>query len=462
MVSDESNDSRSAKDDFAEDLLRLGEQLVSEAAGGEEIEVVLSRGASTTVRVYNGEVESLTSADSSAGGIRVIMGGRLGFAHCGTTDESVLREALAEARDNLRFSEPDEFNRLPRPDGVPAVAQDSWNHEILDFDNESKIGLAVELEQTVLDRDPRITNARSTSYSDGWAESVVVSSAGIRIAERGTSCGMSTQPLAEADGETQIGFSSGVWAKPSHVDITKVAADAAERAVRLLGATKPPSGRLAILLEPRLAMTLLGVVSGMMAGDTVVRGRSPFADRLGESVASPLLTLLDDPTRSDSLGASEFDGEGLACRPNPLIVNGVLDRFLYDSYTANRVGVASTASAVRGARSLPSVGAQLLVMEPGQRTFEGLIAGVEHGLYVNSFTGLQSGVNTVSGDFSVGADGLMIRDGSLAEPVRELTVASTIQRLLLNITEVGGDFEWLPSGSGAVSLVIDDVSIAGV
>lgn len=459
---------------YADDLFALADRLVASAKGDEQIEVVLARGSSTTVKVYRGEIESLTSADSSGGGVRVIHDGRVGFAHCGTIDEEVLRESLAEARDNLRFAEPDEFNGLAEPDGVEAVPQHSWSPEVLAFDVDSKIAVALDLENRVLNGDPRIVNARSTAFSDGWGESVMVTSTGVRSADRSSSCSIGTQPLAEADGETQIGFGHGVWMDPAQIDTAHVAAEAVERAVRLLGARKPSSGRMPIVLEPRLAMTLMGIVSGMLAGDTVIRGRSPFADRLGELVASTKLTLVDDPTNSASMAASMYDGEGLACRRNPLIVDGVVDRFLYDSYTARRAGVASTASAVRGARSLPGVGAQLLVMEPGDgskvpmdggRDLDdlraGLITGLDQALYVGGFSGLHSGVNPVSGDFSVGADGLMIRNGSLAEPVRELTVASTIQRMLQNIMTVGGDFEWLPSGDGAVSLVIDDVSISG-
>ncbi|MEI2638555.1 MAG: TldD/PmbA family protein [Microthrixaceae bacterium] len=448
-------------DDFAADLLDMADRLVADAKPGEQIEVVLNRGSSTSVKVYNGEVESLTSADGSAAGIRVIAEGRVGFAHCGTTDEAVLRETLAEARDNLRFAEPDEFNGLATPDGVPMVDQDQWSPSVLEFPVESKIDLALELEAKVLSGDPRIRSARSTSYGDGWGEGVIVTTTGIRLADRSTSVSIGTQPLSESDGETQIGFGYGVWQEPSDVDVSNVAAEAVERAVKLLGATKPASGRMSILLEPRLTMTLLGVVSGMLAGDTVVRGRSPFAERLGDQIASPLLTLTDDPTRSESLAASSFDGEGLACRANPLLVDGVLDRFLYDSYTARRVKGTSTASAVRGARSLPGVSAQLLVMAPGEGTFDEIVASMDHGLCVNSFSGLHSGVNAVSGDFSVGADGIMIRDGGLAEPVREITVASTIQRLLQSIVRIGGDFEWLPSGDGSVSMVIEDVSISG-
>lgn len=446
---------------MSEDLLELADALIATALPGEQVEVIVSRSTSTSVRVYDGEVESLTSADSSGAGVRVVRDGRLGFAHCGSLAPDVLADTLAEARDNCAFGEPDECNGLAEPDGVPVVARDAWSEDVVANPVDRKVELALELERRVRSLDQRVTGARSTSFGDAWGESAIVTTTGIRALDRGARCSVATQPLARQDGETQVGFGHDSGRDPAALDLDRVAADAVERATRLLGATKPPSGRLTIVLEPRLALTLLGIVSGMLAGDVVLKGRSPFGDRVGEQIASPLLGLIDDPTDPASLGSEEIDGEGLACRRNELIVDGVLQGFLRDTYTGRRSGLGSTASAVRGARSLPGVGAQVLVMRPGTRSLEELVASTGTGLFVNSFTGLHSGVNAVSGDFSVGADGLMIRDGSLAEPVRELTLASTIQRLLLDIAEVGGDLEWLPSGHGAASLVITDVSVSG-
>jgi PmbA protein len=443
------------------DLTGLARTVLDHAEGDEQVEVLVSRATSTTVKVYEGEVESLTSADSSGAGIRVIRDGRLGFAHCGSLDPQVLLETLIEARDNVAFGEPDEFNGLASPDGVPVVHRDGWSDAVVDLPVARKIELALDLERRILGADPRIVGARSTAYGDAWGESVILSTAGIEGHDRGASCSISTQPLSRQGDETQTGFGFDAGRDPEALDLDHVTDEAAERATRLLGATKPPSGRMTILLEPRLAVTLLGIVSGMLSGDAVLKGRSPFGDRIGEQIASPLISLVDDPTRPESLGSEEIDGEGLACRPNSLISDGVLQGFLQDSYSGRRSGTASTGSAVRGTRGLPGVGAQLLVMEPGSRTFEELVASIDHGLYVNSFSGMHSGVNPVSGDFSVGADGLMIRNGAIAEPVRELTLASTLQRLLLDVSEVGGDFEWLRSGHGACSLVIGDVSMSG-
>ncbi|HMY86631.1 MAG TPA: TldD/PmbA family protein [Microthrixaceae bacterium] len=443
------------------DLVALARSLVDSATAGEQIEVAVGRSTSTSVKVFGGEVESFTSASTDGAGVRVIRDGRQGFAHCGSLEPDVLAETLAEARDNCRFAEPDEFNGLAEPDGVEPVAQDGWSDAVVALGNDGKVGIALELERLTTGIDPRVTSARTTAYHDGWGESAVVSSNGIEVFQRSGSCSASTSPMARADGETQMGWAVDASRDPSALDLDQVAADAVQRAVRLLGATKPPSSRRTILLEPRLAITLVSLVAGMLSGDAVTKGRSPFADRVGESVASPLLTFVDDPTRSESIAADEYDGEGLACRRNDLIVDGVLQGFLHDSYTGRRSGESSTASAVRGVRSLPGVGAQLLVMTPGERSFEELVAGIDRGLYVTSFAGLHSGVNPVSGDFSVGADGLLIDGGQLGAPVREVTIASTLQRLLLDVVEVGGDFEWTPGGSGACSLVIDDVAVSG-
>ena len=443
------------------EVLDAAERLVASAQPGEEMEVMLGRGASTTVRAHGGEVESLTSAGSTGGGVRIVRDGRVGFAHCGSIDPDVLADTLAEARDNCRFAEPDEANGLAVDDGVEVTPQQLFSDAVIAFEVDDKVALALDLERRVTTADSRVTSARTTTYGDGWGQAALMSSAGIRRSTEYTSCSVGTQPLARDGSETQAGWGSDAARDPADLDLERVTSEAVDRATKLLGATKPSSAKMSILLEPRLAVGLLGIAASMFSAEAVQKGRSPFADRLGEQVAAECVTLLDDPTRAESLGADEFDGEGLATRANPLIVGGRLDRFLYDSTTARRAGTRSTASALRGLRGMPSPGAQLLVMEPGSRSRREVLAGIELGLAVESFAGLHSGVNPTSGDFSVGGTGLMIRDGELAEPVQELTIASTLQRLLTDVVEVGADFEWLPSGSGAASMRIDGVSVSG-
>ncbi|MBV8297180.1 MAG: TldD/PmbA family protein, partial [Acidimicrobiia bacterium] len=173
-------------------------------------------------------------------------------------------------------------------------------------------------------------------------------------------------------------------------------------------------------------------------------------------------TLTDDPTNASAFGASPSDAEGLATRRNVLVQDGVLSGFLHNTYSGRRSGTASTGSAVRaGFKSTPGVGARALSLVPGDKTQEELLAEVGEGLLVRSAIGLHSGANPVSGDFSVGVEGLMVRGGAVAEPVREATVASTLQRMLHDVTAVGSDLEWLPGGAAGVTVVIGDVSLSG-
>jgi PmbA protein len=171
--------------------------------------------------------------------------------------------------------------------------------------------------------------------------------------------------------------------------------------------------------------------------------------------------VLDDPTDGRSFGATSVDGEGQTCSPTSLIEAGRLAGFLHNTYTGRRSGHGTTANATRGYASSPGVGAHAIVMSPGDRSLEELVQATTNGVLVTSLSGLHSGVNPVSGDFSVGVEGLAIRDGARAEPLREATIASTLQKLLTDISAVGSDLEWLPGGTGAVPLMIADVSLSG-
>jgi PmbA protein len=443
------------------ELLDVATRLAERAEPGEQVEAYVARSTSTTVRAYNGEVESLTQASTAGVGVRVIIDGREGFAYAGTLDEGVVLDALRDARDNAAFAQPDEHNGLAVPDGVDAPELDIWRPGLADVPTADKVAMALELERATVGRDPRVTGVRTAIFNDGRGEGAVATSTGIRAWGRASQCHLAVQALAVQDGETQIEAGLSVGRELADLDIDEAADDAVLRATRLLGSKKPATQRLSLVLEPRMTATVLSIVGSMLNGSAVIKGRSPFADRVGQQIASPLLTFVDDPTDVRSLGADPYDGEGLAHRRNALVVDGVLQGFLHNTYTGRRSGSASTGSAKRGFSSTPGVGAQALVVTPGTGSHEDLLAGVELGVLVTSMAGLHSGVNPVSGDFSVGIDGIMVRDGALAEPIREATVASTVQRLLLDIAAVGADLEWLPDGTGGVTLVIPDVALSG-
>ncbi len=443
------------------ELLEIAERIVGWGRDGEQIEAVVGHSRETDVRVYKGEIESLSVAESQGVGIRVIAGGRQGFAYAGTLDSDVLGETLAEARDNAEFGSPDEFFGLAEPDGVDPPVLDLYNEALLGFGTEAKIDLALELERAVRAGDPRIVGVESADYADAESADAIATTTGIRSSGRDTSCYLTACSLASDGDETQTGFGFSVGREPGGLDVGEAARDAVERATRMLGAEQPPTERVTVVLDPFVTAQFLGIIGGTLSGEAVLKGRSLFADRLGDQVAAQSITLVDDPTNPEAFTASDADGEGLATRCNRLIGGGELKRFLHNSYTGRRSGTASTGSAVRGYSSTPGVGCQALSLAPGDRPPSELIAGIENGVLVQGVSGLHSGVNPISGDFSTGAEGLRIRNGELAEPVREITIASTLQRMLLDVVAVGSDLTWLPMNAAGVSLVVADVTMSG-
>ncbi|MBT3969883.1 MAG: TldD/PmbA family protein [Actinobacteria bacterium] len=443
------------------DLLALCDRLVAQAQPGEQVEVVAVHERETEVRAYEGQVESLTAAESQGVGVRVIRDGRQGFASAGTLDLTILDEALAEARENLAFATPDEFCALATPDALDPAALDIYRQELVDFPVETKVALALELERRTREGDPRIIGVESADYSDSVTQTAVATTTGIRTTTAETGCFLSAYSLAEENGDTQAGFGFSVGRQPSDLDVNQAAVDAVERSTRMLGAVKPPSGRMMVVLDPWVSAQFLGIVGGTLSGEAVQKGRSLFAERLGDQVAASTLTLIDDPTNPAAFTATATDGEGLATRRNVLMQDGRLEKFVHNSYTARRAGTASTGSAVRGYASTPGVGVQAVSVQPGELSPAALIAGITDGLLVQGVSGLHSGVNPVSGDFSTGAEGLRIRNGELAEPVREFTIASTLQKMLLEVTAVGDDLVWLPMKAAGVTLVIAELTVSG-
>ena len=443
------------------DLQTIADRIVAQAKPGEQIEAYVGRGGETSVRVYEGELEHFVSAQSAGVGIRVIKDGRTGVAYAGTLDESAISEVLADARDNVQFGNPDEFAGLAKPDGVEPVPQKFWDEVLANYPTDQKVALTKDLEQRALAADSRV-RTESANYDDGWDESAFATTTGIRISGRSNGCYVSVVTLADDGDETQTGFGFSVGDSPNDFNLDKAAREAADRATRLLGATKPASKRTTIVLDPYVTSQFISILSSAFSGENVSKGRSIFADRLDQQVAVPSFTLVDDPTNKLAYTSTDIDGEGLAARRNVLIEDGVLKMFVHSSYSARRMKTRSTGNATRGGfAGSPGVGCLAMQVTPGSKSQAELIAGIDDGVLIQEVSGLHSGVNPISGDFSTGASGMTISKGVVGAPIREFTIGSTLQRMLLDIVAIGNDVDWLPMRAAGLSLVIRDVTISG-
>lgn len=448
------------------ELLEIGRRLANRAHDGEQVEAYVLRTRETDVEVFGGDVESLTIAGIEGVGVRVIDDYRQGYASAGSLDPDVVDETLREARDNASFGEPDEWNALATPadaDGVVSADLELWREELAAVPTDEKVKIALDLEAATKARDTRVRGVEGAGYGDALGESAIVNSLGVEAYTRRTTCSAYSIALADDGSGTQTGYGFAAGRSLAELDLESIPRDAVDRAVRLLGA-KPVAGRrIAVVFDPLVTRSVLGVLSSAFNGESVLKGRSLFAGRDGEKIAAPVVEIVDDPTDARAFGASTHDSEGLPTRRNELIADGVLRGFLHNTYTGRRSGAGSTASAVRGGYgSAPGVGVRALSLRPGDRDPDALMASVPEAFYVQSVSGLHSGTNPISGDFSVGAVGLMVREGAFAEPVREVTIASTLQRMLLDIVEIGSDLTYLPGAATGVTLLVGEMTLSGV
>ncbi|GIU89006.1 MAG: hypothetical protein KatS3mg010_0105 [Acidimicrobiia bacterium] len=351
------------------DLEEIAARVAGAAAPGEQVEAYVVRTRETDIEMYDGEVESLTTAGVEGIGIRVISSHRQGYASAGSLDPAVVDETLQEARDNAAFGEPDEWYALATPDdvaGVDVAVLDLWRDELLQVPTDDKVRIALELEAATKARDARVRGVESAGYGDGIAEVAIANSLGVRASTRRTSCSAYAYAIADDGAGAQTGYGFAAGRSLAELDLDAIPRDAVDRACRLLGAKQVPGRRIPVVLDPLVTRSLLGVLSPAFSGEAVLKGRSLFAGREGEKVASPTVELVDDPTDPRAYGASTHDGEGVPTRRNVLVADGVLQGFLHNVYTGRRAGPGTTGSAVRGGYgSPPGVGARALALRPG-------------------------------------------------------------------------------------------------
>lgn len=440
----------------------MADRIVGRARPGEQLEAVVVWSSSTEVRAHEGELEHFMAAEELGVGVRVVDSGRTGLSWAGVLDEVALQTCVSEARDNAGFGTPDPHAGLAEPDGVEITPLDLVDRTLDAAPPEQKVALALELDAAIRTADPRIVGHEGADYADGRTVAAVASTTGVRAVEESTGAHLGVWAMASDGGDVTSGFGMGFGRGIGDLDPDEVVQEAVRRCTALLGARKASSERLTVVFDPYVTSQFLGIVAEMLNGEEMVRGRSPFGGRVHEQIAAPSFTLTDDPLDTAAFTAAGVDGEGLASRRVPLIEQGRLAGFLHNAYTARCAGTTSTGSAVRPShRGAPTVGPKVVTLTPGSLSPDKIRASVQDGLLVQELAGLHSGVNPTSGDLSVGVEGVRLRGGEPAEAVREVTIASTVQRMLQDVVAVGSDLRRFPWESSGVTLAISDVTMSG-
>ncbi len=428
---------------------------------GRSGEIFLDDYAVFSVTVAAGAVESLETKEVRGAGLRLFEAGRTAFTYTSDLTPNGLREAVETARTLLPFSDPDDANRLPEADAVTAPEPEVFDPSLARVDSQDKVAAARRVEEAARAADARVTKVRLSRYTDVVGRCEIAGTAGLRRVCPFSRVYAFIELNAEQGGEQQSGYYADFSVRFSGLDAAHVGREAARRAAQKLGAVRAPSRRTSLVLEPSVAASLMESLAPAFHADNVLKGKSLLAGRVGATVASAKVTLLDDGRLPGADHSAAYDGEGVATRMTMLLEGGVLKGFLHSHYSSVRMGAAPTGNAFRADyKAPPRIAPSNLYLQPTGIGRDALLAEAGEGLYITEVMGLHT-IDPVSGDFSLGACGLAFREGRLSEPVDRIGIAGNVLDLLGSVAGVATDLRMLPGGGAGSSTLLAGVSVSG-
>jgi PmbA protein len=449
---------------LATDLREIAADIVSRAikGGASAAECVVREGDEFSTLVRLGQVETLKESGSKSIGIRVFFGQRAASTYSSDFSREGLDRMLNSALELAKITSEDPFAGIPPADqlGQLMTNLDLYHEDVYSLPGADRIDYARRAEKAALDFDPRIKNSEGGSFDAATGHKVLANSHGFVGEYKRSYCSVAAVPIAQSDnGAMQRDYWFSVARTLKKLDSPEhVGKIAAERTLRRLGAKKVKTAQVPVVFDPMVSTSILEHIFEGINGDSVYRGASFLAGKLGQKIAGDNVTVIDDGTMPGGFGTNPFDGEGIPTRRTVVIEQGVLKSYLLNTYTAKKLGLQTTANAARGLAGTPGIGPGNYFLQPGTKSPKELIGEIKEGLYVTEFLG--SGANLVTGDYSRGASGLWISGGELTYPVEEITVAGNLKEMFFHISEIATDLEF--RGSVACpTLRIDGLTVGG-
>ena len=446
--------------DFKNKLFEAANQ-----AGFDEYEIYLQNGATVTVNVFDQEVSQFTNASSSGLSFRGKFGGKIGYSSSEKIDESIIQFLVSSAKSNAEILETVEDEELYAGDAAyPEVK--GYSEELSGITSEDKIKAALVLEKSAKDADSRISAVPYCMLANSETEILIANSKGLDLTKKSNAMYTFVHCQASEDGKAKTGGKFAVVDDFKSFDPAAVGNEAAGKALQMLGAEPVPGGKYKILIDNDAASSFLATFFGAFSAESAQKGFSLLKGKLDTKIAGEAVTIVDDPLIPGALGSTPFDSEGVASYKKTVVDKGVFKTFLHNTKTARKDGVKPTGNGFKpDYRTSVAIGGTNFFIQPGNLESEELFKEAEGGLLITSFAGLHSGANSVSGEFSLQAEGFVIENGKKGRPVEQITVSGNFFTLLNDVIGVGCDLEFkMPSYIGNIaspSLLIKELDVSG-
>ncbi|RLI06724.1 hypothetical protein DRO22_00225 [Candidatus Bathyarchaeota archaeon] len=443
-------------------LIEAAEYAVKECErlGADEAEGFTQKQRTVEIVLERGEIQNERTKTQQGIGIRVIKDKKLGFAFASTLNQQVVQETCRDAFKLAGVSpENPDWVSLPPPRKIPPVPEGLYDDELASLTPDEVLGMVIGGYEAVKGVDPRVSidDGKLSIFS---TEVAISNSHRISLEGKGTAASFFLVCVAKEGGETSsFAYEYEVSRTLRGFSTEKVGELAAKKALMSLGARRVEPFRGEVLLSPDVAAEVLfGPVVSSVNADNVQRGRSLWADMIGENVSNRNLTVSDDGLLPYGLGSSPFDAEGVPSQKTLLIDNGILRNFLYDSYTANKADTESTGNAARNSySSLPSISISNLLIEPGTKSFDDLVSEIDRGIIINRFSG---SVRVESGEFSgVAKQASYVENGEVKFPLKETMISGNAFDSLRKIVEIGRDRRATMTSVYTPPILVKDINI---
>lgn len=423
----------------------------------EEFEIYFLSGKNISLKVFKGKIESFSDNQNQGISFRGKFDGKMGYSYTESFEEEDADFLINEAYENGSVIESSDEQIIYEGGGeyipVNTYEENLKNIEIPQIEN-----FLINLEKEAYSLDKRIKTVVVCMFGMGESERIIKNSKGISLHDRGNTAYSYISVSAEENGVVKTGSDFKVSRDFKAFDYKTLAENAVKKAAAKLDTVKPELKENICIIENTAFTSLLDSMTGIFSAEAVQKNLSLLKGKLGEKIACEKFTLIDDPHLENGEGSCSFDSEGVPTKYKELVSKGILKTYLYNLKTAKKDGVKSTGNAAKGGyKGTIGISPFNLYVKKGEVSFDELLKKMDRGVIITDFAGLHSGLNSVSGDFSLAAEGFIVENGKKGKAFNQITVAGNFFELLLNIEEIGEDMKFSLSGTGSPSVLVKNL-----
>ena len=427
--------------------------------GIDEFEIYFLSNLNTSIKIYQGKIENFSNNQNQGISFRGMVDGKMGYSYSESLEDEDIDFLINEVIENASCIESldKQFIYGEKTNYTDTI---TYSSAIENLDTDLVKDFLIKMEDYALSIDERVKKVNFCSFAMGSGEKIIKNSKGLELHSKENICYTYISVIAEENGVVKTGSHFQLGRDFSKFDYKELSEVAVKRALNKFGTITLNEIPKTCVIENLAFSSLLGAMSNIFSAEAVQKNISKLKGKLNEPVASSIVTLVDDPFLKDGLANSSFDDEGVPTSYKEIIQDGILKTYLYNLKTAYKDGVSSTGNGIKGSyKGTVGISSFNLYIKPSDKSFDKMIENIKEGIFITDFAGLHSGLNTISGDFSLAGEGFYIKDGKIDRPLNQITISGNFFELLKNIKDIAKDIKFSFSSVGSPSIMVEGLKV---